>query len=275
MLKAVRAFYDEHPINESEILEKLAKDGIAQDAVTAEDLSRYDIDHYGGLEATDTLVEALGIGPGAHVLDLCSGMGGTSRYLAYRHGATVLGVDLTASRVEGARHLTALVGLDDRVEYRVGDAANLDLGEDSVDFIVSQESFLHVTNREGLFAGCYRTLRPGGKIGFTDIVSRDGLTDAQRATFAADIAADRLVSIPEYTELMQEAGFADVAFTDLSEPWRDILHDRLDMYRSLETETVARFGRDRFDAYIRLYEFFVARYDDGTAGGARFTARKP
>ena len=63
MAMTVKTFYDEHPINESEILEKLAKDGIAQDAVTAEDLSRYDIDHYGGLEATDTLVAALGIEP--------------------------------------------------------------------------------------------------------------------------------------------------------------------------------------------------------------------
>lgn len=275
MAITVKTFYDEHPINETEILEKLAKDGIARDAVTAEDLSRYDIDHYGGLEATDALVSALGIEPGARVLDLCSGMGGTSRYLAYKYGATVLGVDVTVSRVEGARHLTALVGLDDRIEYQVGDAANLDLAEDSVDFIVSQESFLHIVDRASLFAGCYRTLRPGGRIGFTDVICFDGLSNADRETFARYFASERLASIADYEALMTDAGFADIASADLSAPWRDILHDRLDMYRSLEKETVARFGQERFDTYIGMYEFFVGSIDAGTVGGARFTAGKP
>ena len=202
-------------------------------------------------------------------------MGGTSRYLVYKYGATVLGVDVTVSRVEGARHLTALVGLDDRIEYRVGDASKLDLEEESVDFIVSQESFLHITDRAGLFAGCYRALRPGGKMGFTDIVCFDVLSDADRRKFAQYFAAERLASIDDYEALMSDAGFTDIASTDLSAPWRDILHDRLDMYRSLEKETVARFGQERFDTYIRMYEFFVGSIDAGTVGGARFTARKP
>ena len=50
----------------------------------------------------------------------------------------------------------------------------------------------------------------------------------------------RLASIADYEALMADAGFADITATDLSAPWHDILHDRLDMYRSLEKETVAR-----------------------------------
>ena len=57
------------------------------------------------------------------------GMGGTSRYLAYRYGVTVLGVDITESRVEGARRLTEMVGLDGKVIYEVADASRLDVGE--------------------------------------------------------------------------------------------------------------------------------------------------
>jgi len=270
----LQTFYDEHPINEGEILEKLAAEGIARDAVGPEDLTRYDQDHYGGTAATDTLAEALAIAPGMDVLELCSGMGGTSRYLAYRHGARVLGVDLTASRVEGARRLTELVGLDDRVRYEVGDVTRLDVEDAAFDRIVSQESFLHLPTRETLFPGCHRALKPGGGIGFTDVVVTGAMTEDARRMFAERFASPNMVRRDDYEALMTAAGFVDLETTDLSHAWRDILHERLEMYRSLEAETVARFGRERFETYISAYAFFIDQIDAGTVGGGRFVAWK-
>jgi sarcosine/dimethylglycine N-methyltransferase len=178
---SLKTFYDEHPINESEILEKVEREGIARAEIKPEHLSHYDQDHYDGLAANDLLVTALGIGPDTKVLDLCSGMGGTSRYLAYRYGATVLGIDLNESRVKGARTLTRLVGLQDKVTYQVDDAAHLDLECETVDRIVSQESFLHIQDRENLFSGCCRVLKTGGALGFTDWTSTERLDHAARA----------------------------------------------------------------------------------------------
>ena len=272
---SLQTFYDQHPINESEILEKVEKEGIARADIKPEDLSRYDQDHYGALASTDALVDALGIGPDTRVLDLCSGMGGTSRYLAYRYGATVLGVDLTESRVNGARRLTELVGLQDKVSFRVGDAAHLDLDGDSVDRIVSQESFLHIEDREGLFAGCFRVLESGGGIGFTDLLATDRIDDAARARFVDGFVAPHLASADAYVTLMRGAGLSDVKAVDLSAEWLHILHDRLEMYRSLEAETVARFGRERFEKFVDTYEFFIGQIDAGAVGGARFTGWKP
>lgn len=271
----LQTFYDEHPINEAEILEKLSGDGLDTDTLRPGDLTRYDQDHYGGTDATDALATALSIGPDMRVLDICSGMGGTSRYLAYRFGAEVVGVDLTGSRVEGASRLTERVGLHDRVSYQRGDAARLDLPAGTFDRAVSQESFLHVPDREGIFAGCHRVLKPGGGLGFTDWIATEQLTDEARAFFAKTFAASRLVGIEEYRALLADAGFTSIEETDLSDAWRTILVDRLEMFRSLETETVARFGQDRFDTYIRNYEFFVARISDHSLGGGRFVAWRP
>lgn len=271
---SLRTFYDEHPINETEIVEKVEGDGIAGSDIRPEDLSRYDQDHYGGLAATDALVEALDIGPGTCVLDLCSGMGGTSRYLAYRYGARVHGVDLTESRVVGARRLTELVGLDDRVSYTVGDAANLELDDGGFDRAISQEAFLHIPAREGVLEGCFRVLKPGGGLGFTDWIATERLGEEARAFFAETFAASRLVGIAAYEELLGAAGFSDISAQDLSEDWRVILIDRLEMFRSLERETVERFGRERFETYIRNYEFFVAQIAAGALGGGRFVAWK-
>jgi len=122
----VTSFYDEHPINEEEILSKLQGEGKHLDALSPEDLFAYDQDHYGTLKATDALAALLGLNESSHVLDVCSGMGGTSRYLAWRYGCRVVGAGLIRSRVQGAVRLTARVGLQDRVSFVQADACALE-----------------------------------------------------------------------------------------------------------------------------------------------------
>ena len=87
----IAMFYNEHPINEAEVLSKLAAAGRDLDALRVEHLFDYDQDHYGGLEANDALVAALQVISRSRVLDVCSGMGGPARYLAWKTGCTVLG----------------------------------------------------------------------------------------------------------------------------------------------------------------------------------------
>ncbi|WP_436640624.1 SAM-dependent methyltransferase [Microbaculum sp. FT89] len=271
---SLKTFYDEHPINEAEILRKLEAEGIGRADIRPEDLSRYDQDHYGGLPATDALVKVMGIEPGMHVLDICSGLGGTSRYLAYRYGANVLGVDINESRVDGAARLTELVGLDDKVSFQVGDAARLDMEEGSFDRAISQESFLHIADKEAVFAGCLHILKPEGVFGFTDWIATEKLSDEARKTIADTFAAPRLIGYGDYGAMLEAAGFVAVRAENVSNEWREILKERLEMFRSLEQETVARFGRERFDTYIRNYEFFVGQIAAGALGGGRFVARK-
>jgi hypothetical protein len=44
----VIGFYDTHPINEEQILDKIAAQGASLDALTQGDLKDFDQDHYGG-----------------------------------------------------------------------------------------------------------------------------------------------------------------------------------------------------------------------------------
>jgi sarcosine/dimethylglycine N-methyltransferase len=116
-------FYKTHPINEQQILHDLARDGVALDGLTEAVLQDYDQDHFGGLAAVDLLAKKTAIGPDSRVLDVCSGMGGPARYLAYHHGCRVTGLDVTASRHEGAIRLTEMVKLDHLVDFRLGNAS--------------------------------------------------------------------------------------------------------------------------------------------------------
>ena len=46
------------------------------------------------------------------------------------------------------------------------------------------------------------------------------------------------------------------------------------MYRSLETQTVTRLGREHIDRYNRAYEHFVGLYKAGVLSGALLHACK-
>lgn len=268
----VKTFYDEHPINEVEILSKLAAEGKSTDNLTPADLWPYDQDHYGGLSANDALAAALRIDRQTHVLDLCSGMGGPSRYLATNLGCRVHGVDLNQSRVDGANRLTELVGLPSQVSFSQSDVCNLDFADHTFDRAISQEAFLHVPNKEKLLAECKRVLRSGGALGFTDWSAAASLTPSHRQYFAETFAAERILSRDDYRTILEAVGFVDIEAVDLSAQWQEILRERLEMFRSLEEETVARFGQVRHDTYIHNYEFFVERIGAGDLGGARFVA---
>lgn len=266
----IERLYNEHPINEQEILSKLEEAGKDLKSLRPEDLSIFDQDHYGGIEATDLLVERLRIGKGSRVLDVCSGLGGTSRYLAYRHGCTVVGVDRHEPRTDSAITLTERVGLSDRVSFVRGDAANLQFEDGDFDAAISQEAFLHIPDKEALLASCRRVIKPGGRLGFTDWIVRGKLSKAVQASLRDVIAAVGMVASDRYLALLESAGFSHVQFEDLSEWWQSILWSRLEMFKSLKKETVRRFGAQRHNQYIAAYTIFVEQIEKGKLGGGRF-----
>jgi cyclopropane fatty-acyl-phospholipid synthase-like methyltransferase len=274
MTNRVQAFYDTHPINEPEILAKVRAAGKDVDALRPEDATLFDQDHYGGTEATDALAERLGLRPGERVLDMCAGMGGTSRYLAWRHGCDVTGVEFNAGRVAGANALTRRVGLAGRVRIVQGDATRLALVPAEFDAAVSQEAFLHIADKPALLESCRRMLRAGGRLGFTDLIATARLTPTDREALRAGIAAESLITPEEYLDHLATVGFRAAQWEDLSPWWAQILRGRLEMYRSLEDETVRRFGREHHERYIAHYSQFVATVESGRLGGGRFWAVK-
>ena len=266
----IERLYNEHPINEQEILSKLERAGKDLDGLRPEDLTVFDQDHYGGIEATDLLVQRLHIGAGSTVLNICSGLGGTSRYLAYRHGCKVVGVDVHKPRTESAIALTERVGLADRVSFECRDATRLEFEDACFDAAISQEAFLHIPNKEALLEGCRRIIKPGGRLGFTDWILRGKLSKAVQNRLRDIIAAVGMVASDQYLALLEGAGFSDVQFEDLSEWWQGILRNRLEMFKSLKNETVRRFGADRHNQFIAAYAIFVEQIEKGILGGGRF-----
>jgi len=268
-------FYDTHPINEDEILAKVAARGVSFDAMTEDDLKDFDQDHYGGTKALDALADIAGIRREHHVLDVCSGMGGPSRWLAHRRGCRATGLDFTVSRVEAAKRLSERVRLDHLVDFVHGDATAMPLAASRYDVVIGQESWLHIPDKAALISECVRVLKPGGAVAFSDIVARSPLDPPTEARLAAEMHTSNIASADGYADLLQKNGCAVVVRDDLSADWKDILVKRLDMYRSLRDTTIAKFGEARFLEYDKAYSHFVGCFLANKLGGLRMVGRKP
>ncbi len=273
--KLVNVFYNTHPISESQVLDKLAQTGADTSILTVELLQHHDQDHFGGLAATDALALHAKINESAHVLDLCCGLGGPARYLAYHYGCRVTGVDMNTDRLAGAVRLTERTKLQDRVLFHHANALQTGLADETFDVIVSQEAFCHIPNKKTLITECVRLLKPGGRIVYTDILARSNMTNEIRSRLETEMVFSELSTLEQYCHLLEEKGCQVIEVEDLSDNWAEILIDRLTMYRSLKEQTVSSFDLAHFQKWDRTYSFFVGLYRSGELGGGRFVAHKP
>jgi sarcosine/dimethylglycine N-methyltransferase len=273
-LDAVERFYDFHPINAKQILDAVAARGIAPGAITEAVLQQHDQDHYGGTAATDRLIAEAAVRAEDVVLDVCCGMGGPARYLAWKTGCDVTGLDLTASRVEGAIELTRVAGLSNSVRFVHGNALDMPFANGAFTLAIAQEAFAHIPDKPRLLAECARVLQPGGRLVFSDILHRGNLSLHDAQQLSEGMTFSEIETLDGYAEQLSSRGMAVVRLLDLTQEWTRILVERHAMYRSLEAQTIARLGREHFERYDRAYEHFVELYRSGVLTGALIHAVK-
>lgn len=268
-------FYRRHPISSDIILKKLKARRGNLERLQPPDLFDLDQDHYGGLPVNDALADLAGMRPGLAVVDFCAGLGGPARYFAHKYGVTVVGIDLTSERVQGARELTRLVGLDDRVKVIHGNVEEAPLPDGSADIVISQEAFLHLPHRDRAMAEAFRILKPGGRFAFTDWVAHRPLDAAERKLLWDGIAVEALESFESYRKLLASTGFEVRTVIDLTTEWAVILRERMRMFIDLRRAAEAAGSPAGHDAFYEAYVLFVRLIEERALGGGRFLAVRP
>jgi SAM-dependent methyltransferase len=153
--------------------------------------------------------------PGETVLDLGSGGGIDVLLSARRVGPSgfAFGLDMTDEMLALARQNAAEAGATN-VEFRKGQMEAIPLEEGSVDVVISNCVINLSTDKATVFAEIARVLRPGGRMGVSDIVAADSLSPAQRAeqgSFAGCVAG--ALSFSEYQAGLEAVGLVDVSLT--------------------------------------------------------------
>jgi arsenite methyltransferase len=163
--------------------------------------------HPGGKDLTRRLAEALALQPEESVLDVASGIGTSALLLAADSAVRVLGVDLGDAQVIEARSRAHRAGFGDRVRFEVGDAERLPVESDKFDAVVCECAFCTFPDKTTAAAELARVLRPGGRVGITDVWLDPATLDEELASLAGRIAclADAR-PVEELIALLEGAG---------------------------------------------------------------------
>jgi sarcosine/dimethylglycine N-methyltransferase len=153
------------------------------------------------------MAEWLAPGAAETVLDAGCGLGGPARYLADRHGCSVIGVDLTPEFVEIARLLNERTGMTGRVDVRVGDITALDLADASVDHVWTQHVAMNIADRSRLYRETRRVMRKGGRFALFDVVDGGGGELLLPVPWATHSEHSHLVTRDRLREYLVAAGF--------------------------------------------------------------------
>jgi arsenite methyltransferase len=153
--------------------------------------------------------------PGERVLDLGSGGGIDVLLSARRVGPTgrAFGVDMTDEMLALAQSNAAQAGATN-VEFLKGHIEALPLPAESIDVVISNCVINLAADKPAVFAEIARVLRPGGRMGISDIVAEDSLSPeerAERGSYAGCIAG--ALSVSEFRDGLQAAGLTDISIT--------------------------------------------------------------
>jgi L-amino acid N-acyltransferase YncA/2-polyprenyl-3-methyl-5-hydroxy-6-metoxy-1,4-benzoquinol methylase len=153
--------------------------------------------------------------PGETVLDLGSG-GGIDVLLSARRvgpGGKAYGLDATPAMVDLAR-ANAAQARTVNAEFLHGSIEEIPLPDGHVDVVISNCVINLSGDKPRVLAEAFRVLRPGGRLGVSDVIAADCAAPEQRAAAEQRTGCTTgTVTAGEYRQQLLAAGFTQIAIT--------------------------------------------------------------
>ncbi|MFG3406782.1 class I SAM-dependent methyltransferase [Streptomyces sp. NPDC048142] len=234
--------------------------------------------HPGGTALTRRLADRLALAPGMRVLDVASGRGTTALLLADAYQVRADGVDYSPANTALAQGAAEAAGLAERAVFTTGDAEHLPYDDGIFDAVVSECALCTFPDKARAAAEFARVLRPGGRVGITDVTATPGRLPPELSTLGARIAciADAR-PIQAYAEILAAAGLRILVTERHDEAMLrmiDQIQARLSLLRITAPDRLADAGVD-LDAAPAVLDAARTAVTDGVLGYALLTAVKP
>ena len=162
--------------------------------------------------------------PGETVLDLGSG-GGLDVLLSARRvgpAGRVYGLDASPEMISLARSNAVAAGVGN-AEFLQGSIEDIPLPDGQVDVVISNCVINLSADKPRVLADAFRVLRPGGRLGITDVIAADDAAPA-RLTLAEQRTgcAAGTVTAAQYRDQLLAAGFTRIRITPAADAGGDV-----------------------------------------------------
>ncbi|XP_019103971.2 probable tocopherol O-methyltransferase, chloroplastic isoform X1 [Beta vulgaris subsp. vulgaris] len=160
------------------------------------------------------------------VVDIGCGIGGSSRYLAKKFGATCQGITLSPMQAQRAQALAAVEGIADKAFFQVADALDQPFPDGQFDLVWSMESGEHMPDKKKFISELARVAAPGATIIIVTWCHRD-LAASEESLRPDETELLRKIcdayylpawcSAADYVQLLESLSFQDIKTEDWSQ----------------------------------------------------------
>jgi arsenite methyltransferase len=164
-------------------------------------------------------------------------------------------VDMTPEMIERAQSSAQRMNITN-VEFRQGYIEELPVESNTVDVIISNCVINLSPFKEKVFAETFRTLKPGGKLAVSDIVTDGELPEPVRnslSAWAGCVAG--AVEAKEYIGMMEAVGFRNISITPVFFDKETVDSALADMGDTIDLKTISRD-----DVYKAVYSAKITAY---------------
>jgi sterol 24-C-methyltransferase len=177
----------------------------------------------------DHLFDSLALSSGT-VLDAGCGYGFVAMHMAKR-GLKVEAIDIVERHAARAQRNVHFHGLDDRIHVQSGDYHDLSRFKDGqFDGAYTMETLVHAIQPEKVLGEFYRAIKPGGHLALyeyshdkPDSISQHDKDSMKAINDLSAMPANQRFDHGVLEQLLEEAGFEDIALRDISKRTQPLL----------------------------------------------------
>lgn len=181
--------------------------------------------HPGGLRLTRRLGEKLGLKAGMRVLDVASGKGESAIVLNQTFGCEVVGIDFGVVNVEQATARARDAKVEHSVTFRTGDAEKIDFPDAGFDAVICECAFCTFPDKRAAATEFVRVLRPGGKVGLSDLTRAAALPPELTGLLAWVTCIADARPVGEYAGYLEAAGMGGIEIEPHDEALAEMVRD--------------------------------------------------
>jgi cyclopropane fatty-acyl-phospholipid synthase-like methyltransferase len=216
---------------------------------------------------TDLIAERARLTGRQHILDVGCGLGAPAVRIAERYGCEITAVNVSREQIRQGRQLIEERRMSDRIRIVRGDARALDFPDKSFDAIVCLEAAGDICvseeDEERFVRELHRVLRPGGRLGFSDLALHASPPPTDDRTLRAVLyhGGDELVT--DWPALFRRHGFKVIDSQDIITETMPTWDRTQAIYEERCNEVVHRYGKrvaDRTRAQVGRIPAILARY---------------